>query len=205
MTATILSISDINTSINHEPRMLDVKLAEALGFARPRKIRDVISRHLEALQQLGEVVCPTVGQTSKGGRPGKEYWLTKKQALYLCTKSETPNATEVTIQMVEVFDQVTNNASVAVRAHTRRKPSRSVAQPMRPVADVAAAIPLEDCLISSHAHMERAQRHYGTAQGARELDTALACLTRFKDEFERPVSFLSLYRSKARSTERRKA
>jgi len=106
--STILSISDINTQINGQPRMLDIRLAEALGFSRPRKIRDVISRHLEALERLGEVVCPTSVQTPKGGRPGKEYWLTKKQALYLCTKSETANATEVTIQMVEVFDAVTN-------------------------------------------------------------------------------------------------
>ncbi len=44
-------------------------------------------------------------QTSpRGGRPGKAYWLNKKQALYICTKSETDRATEATIQMVEVFD-----------------------------------------------------------------------------------------------------
>jgi hypothetical protein len=201
--AALLSISDINTSINHEPRMPDIRLAEALEFSRPRDIRKIILRHREALEALGEIVCATMAQTSKGGRPGKEYWLTKKQALYLCTKSETPNATDVTIRMVEVFDQVTNNASVAVRAHTRRKPSRSVAQPMRPAAEFAASIPLEDCLTTAHGHLRHAQSHYGTAQGARELDTALACLNRFKDEFERPLSLSSQYSLQARMSERR--
>lgn len=34
-----------------------------------------------------------------------------RQRLYICTKSETPNATEVTIRMVEVFDEVTRPAA----------------------------------------------------------------------------------------------
>ena len=44
-----------------------------------------------------------MAQTSKGGRPGQEYWLNEKQALFLCTKSEAPNAIDITIEMVEVF------------------------------------------------------------------------------------------------------
>lgn len=122
MTA-LLSISDINTEINHEPRMLDIRLAEALGFSRPRQIRDLIKRHESALKSLGELFCRTVRQNAKG-RPSGEYWLTKKQALYLCTKSETPNATEVTIQMVEVFDQVMTGQTVLVKEHRRKLPEK---------------------------------------------------------------------------------
>ena len=99
-----LTLADLNIAVNHEPRVEDVRLAEALGMERPRNIRKLVERHREALERLGEV-CSTVEQTSaKGGRPGRTFWLNKRQALYLCTKSETPRATEVTITMVEVFD-----------------------------------------------------------------------------------------------------
>lgn len=106
-----LSVSDINTTVNHEPRILDVRLAEALGFDRPRDIRKLVERHREGLNRFGEV-CATVAQTTRrGGRPGQEFWLNERQALYLCTKSETPNATEITIQMVEIFYRVKNGSA----------------------------------------------------------------------------------------------
>ena len=99
-----LTVADLNTAVNHEPRVEDLRLAAALGMERPREIRRLIERHREALERFGEV-CVTVTQTSRqGGRPGRTFWLNKRQALYLCTKSETPRATETTIAMVEVFD-----------------------------------------------------------------------------------------------------
>jgi phage regulator Rha-like protein len=117
-------IADLNTSIDGTPRMMDLTLAEALGFARASNIRRIISRHVASLRRFGEV-CSTMEQTMKnkdnlGGRPGKAYYLNKKQALYICTKSETENATEVTIQMVEVFDAYTSGKPVHVREHDRR-------------------------------------------------------------------------------------
>ena len=119
------SAADINTAINGEPRILDERLAAALGFDRPRKIRELIGRHRAALERFGEV-CPAVGQTSsRGGRPGRVFWLTKKQALYLCTKSETERATEITILVVEVFDALMSGAAPAripVKAHNRSRP-----------------------------------------------------------------------------------
>lgn len=118
------AVADLNNSIDGTPRMMDLTLAEALGFARPSNIRRIITRHIPSLKRFGEV-CSTVEQTLKnkmnsGGRPGKAYYLNKKQALYICTKSETENATEVTIQMVEVFDAYTSGKTVNVEAHTRR-------------------------------------------------------------------------------------
>lgn len=76
-----------------------------------------------------------MAQTSrKGGRPGRTFWLNKRQCLYLCTKSETANATEVTIQMVEVFDEYLRGTlpaakAVAVRGHNRAAPRRTLPQP----------------------------------------------------------------------------
>lgn len=118
------AVADLNSSIDGTPRMMDLTLAEALGFARPSNIRRIITRHSRSLNRFGEV-CSTMEQTLKnkdnfGGRPGKAYYLNKKQALYICTKSETENATEVTIQMVEVFDAFTSGKPVHVREHDRR-------------------------------------------------------------------------------------
>lgn len=93
--------------IGEEPRVFDVRLAEALGFSQPRDIRKLIERWRAALERFGEVsrhrgAKPRAG--SAGGRPEEGWALNKKQALFLCTKSETEAATEVTIALVEVFD-----------------------------------------------------------------------------------------------------
>lgn len=102
----IISLTDINIEVNHEPRILDIRLAEALGFKRAADIRPLIERHKEALERFGEVFRTARKTTSKGGRPTEENYLNEKQATYICTKSETDNATEIVIHMVEVFYQV---------------------------------------------------------------------------------------------------
>ncbi|WP_322997530.1 hypothetical protein [Castellaniella sp.] len=124
---TALAISALNTSISADPRIEDLRIAKALGYAVPRMIRKLIARHIKPLQRFGEV-CSTVEQTGeKGGRPAKAYWLNKKQALYICTKSETEKATEATIEMVEVFDAYLDERqghpapTIPVRAYTRRR------------------------------------------------------------------------------------
>ena len=116
-TESVFSPRDINTTINHEPRMQDLRLAEALGFSDIHKIRNLIERHRKSLNRFGELISAMVAENRKRGRPGKEYWLNKKQCLYLCAKSETANATDITIQMVEVFDQVSGGT---LRTHVER-------------------------------------------------------------------------------------
>jgi hypothetical protein len=39
-----------------------------------------------------------------GGRPATEYHLHRKQAIFLTAKSETTEATEITIEIIERFD-----------------------------------------------------------------------------------------------------
>lgn len=161
-----LTVADLNITVNHEPRIQDERLAGALGFPRPRKIKDLISRHLEALQRFGEV-CTTMGQTTeRGGRPGKTYWLNKKQALYLCTKSVTANATEVTIGMVEVFDAYQQGKlgekPVKVRAHRRALPSPAAAPASNQDAygapfGVEIAREMYRAIMSANVRVERGQ------------------------------------------------
>lgn len=87
-----------------EPRIRDLDLAEELGFEHPHRIRSLIQRIAPKLAELG--VLTTVVKTSgaKGGRPGTEYWLNRKQALLVAVKSETPKALDMQVVIVRVFD-----------------------------------------------------------------------------------------------------
>lgn len=89
--------------VQGEPRVHDLRLAECLGFARPRTIRQLIERNEDELSAYGGV-CRTVQQTSPlGGRPAKEYWLTEPQALLICMFADTTNAAGVRKALIEVF------------------------------------------------------------------------------------------------------
>lgn len=86
-----------------EPRVRDTDLAARLGFAKPAKIRELIARHGGALTLLG--LLPTVGTThAANGRTFDAFFLNKKQAIFITAKSETPTATEITIEIIEKFD-----------------------------------------------------------------------------------------------------
>jgi hypothetical protein len=107
-----------------EPRVRDIDLAGHLGFDNRYKIRHLIERHGYSLSQFGEILSTVDKNTDPlgRGRPGKAYLLNRKQALYICAKSETPRAAEVTIQMVEVFDRYLEGKTVHVEEHWRRPP-----------------------------------------------------------------------------------
>ncbi|MBP2311870.1 hypothetical protein [Azospirillum soli] len=108
----LLNPADIDTEISCEPRIRDLKLAEALGMADPHAIRRMIERHMDALLKFGEVISDSDRKIGRG-RPSKgTYYLTKKQALYITAKSDTERAAMVTIQMVEVFDAVTSQGAL---------------------------------------------------------------------------------------------
>lgn len=99
-----LSIADVEI-VAAEPRIHDLKLAKALGYKRAQDIRNLILRHIETLESFGPIFRKH-GKIGRG-RPGTDYYLTKKQALYITAKSDTERAAMVTIEMVEVFDRAT--------------------------------------------------------------------------------------------------
>lgn len=117
---SILQASGLDATIDGQPRIQDIILASALGFVKSLDIRPLVRRHLVDLNRFGEVCTRAVKASPQGGRPSQAYYLNKKQALYICTKSDTPNATEVTIQMVEVFDAYTSGKPIKVSEHSRR-------------------------------------------------------------------------------------
>jgi len=88
---------------NGEPRMRDIDIAEALGFERARNIRKLVSRYIDSLEAFGEVFRSTVERNSGVGRPEDCFWLNEQQTVFICLKSESPKAVELTVQVVKVF------------------------------------------------------------------------------------------------------
>lgn len=110
------SLTDLNTTINHEPRISHLRLAEILGYSAPWKLAQLIARHLIALERFGAVPTTVVETGKRGGRKGKISWLNKRQAIYITTKSETDHATDITIAVVEVFDAATASSTPGLSA-----------------------------------------------------------------------------------------
>lgn len=99
----LLAITDLNTTINHEPRIHDIKIGEALGFSRSRDVRRLIIDNMQELEIYGGVCGETAQTTTKGGRPSISYWLNEAQALLLCMFSKTEKAAEVRKAVIDTF------------------------------------------------------------------------------------------------------
>ena len=90
--------------VEGEPRIKDTELGQRLGYARPAKIRELIKAHEENLNKINRL--PTVGcRPEGGGREVMEYYLDRKQAIFICMKSETANAIDVQMDIVHVYDK----------------------------------------------------------------------------------------------------
>lgn len=83
-----------------EPRIRDLDLAEKLGYEHPHRIRELIEKNSNRLGVLTRTV-KTSGRA--GGRPGIEYWLTERQALFVTTQSRTERAADISMMLVDAF------------------------------------------------------------------------------------------------------
>ncbi|CAO3428937.1 hypothetical protein [Azospirillum argentinense] len=89
------------TTIEGETRILDIDLAARLGFSKPTNIRNLIKRHRISLEAMGPLF--TVERVINGG-DATEFFLNRKQAIFVTAKSETAEATNITIEIIEKFD-----------------------------------------------------------------------------------------------------
>ena len=98
------------TAINGEPRVYDLHLAECLGFERPADIRKLIKRNEEKLNKFNHIAtvarCIELGNGAK--RAVDEYYLDRKQSIYIAMKSETDKAFEVQEDIIRVYDAYLN-------------------------------------------------------------------------------------------------
>lgn len=102
MSAQIIRLSDLKT-INDEPRILDLKLGEALAFANPFMVRKLIKRNMDELARHGEVFSTVEKTSAQGGRPSSETWLNLAQALLVAVLSRTPVAADVRERVIKAF------------------------------------------------------------------------------------------------------
>lgn len=100
-------------NIENEPRILDLDLGIHLGFASPIDIRKLIRRHEEALSRLGVIATMATTPGESGGRPGAEFYLNKKQATLITAKSDTDNAMDIIVEVIEKFDAYERGLIVA--------------------------------------------------------------------------------------------
>jgi len=87
-----------------EPRVSHVELARRLGYERPDALVKLIEEYRTKLEGF-DLIASEAEKSGGRGRPRVSYYLTRKQVLFLCAKSNQDLATEVTIQMVHVFDE----------------------------------------------------------------------------------------------------
>lgn len=99
----------VPTMRDGELRIRDEDLATRLGYGRPREIRPLIARHRAALSSLG--ILSSAGEIVGKGQVANVYYLNRRQAIYLTAKSETPEATAITIEIVRKFDAYENGAA----------------------------------------------------------------------------------------------
>lgn len=91
-------------SDDEEPRVLDLDLADRLGYSRPRDIRKLVERMIKR-RQLTDVRA-TVARSSMpngGAREDNAYHLTETQALKVAAKSETEPADKLLDEIIRVF------------------------------------------------------------------------------------------------------
>jgi prophage antirepressor-like protein len=120
-----LPTSCVSALVNGEPMIADTVLAEALGFSRGRKIREIIERHHDELLSYGKLQTGTV-TTHGGTRPtaGRVYFLTEHQALLVTILSKAPRAPAVRRALIECF--------VAFRKGQQPRPQPQVRGPAEP-------------------------------------------------------------------------
>lgn len=74
----------------------DIELAKALGYSRPGNIRNLIRRHMLALESIGPL-------HSAAAPVGIEYRLTTAQAAFILAKAGTKRADSYLVAICEVF------------------------------------------------------------------------------------------------------
>ncbi|MGO4287495.1 hypothetical protein [Bosea sp. TAB14] len=106
---SILTIKDpkplTSNPTEAETTVRDVVLSERLGYSKPADIRKLIKRHASALEAMGSLrqsgVMIEAGKGAK--RQVTEYSLSRAQAAFIISKARTPEATNLSIVIAELF------------------------------------------------------------------------------------------------------
>lgn len=99
-----LALTDLR-QIEGEPRVLDLRLGERLGYGRAVKVREIIRRNVTELRSHGTLKPHGGASISGKGRvmASEEFYLNEAQAVLVCMLARTPAAVELRRQVVQVF------------------------------------------------------------------------------------------------------
>jgi Rha family phage regulatory protein len=182
MTALILPSSKTTSLI----------IAEKFG----KRHKDVL-RKIEALdvpQEYHERNFTLMFEPTKIGngasRDSKVYEMTRDGFSLLVMGFTGKQAMEWKIKFLEAFNAMERGLSekpVLVKEHRRRKPAK---RPAFTPEQFAASIPQEDLLLTAQGHLSDAAKR----NSDHSLQLAHACLTRFKDYMDQPLSLTALYK-----------
>ena len=99
-TLSLYRVSDVE----EEPRVRDVDLAAQLGMRQARDVRRLIRTHWKKLNEINSVVeCAQVHPGN--GCEFTEYFLDRKQALFIAARSKTPQSDNVVVHLADVYDR----------------------------------------------------------------------------------------------------
>ena len=152
-------------AIDGEPRILDMTLAERLGFTRPRTIRQLIERNWTELERYGTVIAPSYSDYRN--RQFTEYWLNEAQALLACLFSRTERAAEVREAVIKVF-------TAWRRAQRVMKPGHPTRVQLKAINSRAWALAMEEKRTAFQQHKTRLlQEARGLLAAGRPIDALL--------------------------------
>jgi hypothetical protein len=90
--------------IENEPRVTDVDLRDRLEYGDIYKFRQRIRElRREDPGNFSPMEVPTERVETRGGRPGKLFWLCEAEALFIATQIATPKARALTHEIIRVF------------------------------------------------------------------------------------------------------
>ena len=141
-------------AIEGKPRILDMTLAECLGFTRPRTIRQLIERNRSELERYGAVIAARYSDHQN--RQFIEYWLSETQAILVCLFSRTERGAEVREAVITVFTSWRRAQRIAKAEHLTRVQ-------LKAINSRAWALAMEEMRTSFQQHKTR------LIQEAREL------------------------------------
>ena len=99
----------IECQADGELRISDVELAERLEYSDVKLMRQVINRNRTDLLEFGLIFTVKIN-TGAAGRPEKEFWLNRAQAVHAVYRSETPKARQIAISLTKAFDSLLDRA-----------------------------------------------------------------------------------------------
>ena len=128
MSAALIKLDDLRVlAQGDEPRIQDLKLAEALEYKAAYQIRELINRNRPELERYGGLSCRTINSSGpQGGRPSQEYWPNEAQAILICMRSDAPRAADVRQEVITVYQAWRRGKLASVSETPITKELRSV-------------------------------------------------------------------------------